>query len=508
MKLISSISLLAAMMSAFSVQMAAAVPNITGAIMNTQFITITGSNFGIKTPAAPLLWDDFSRGTSGQPLSSGTGSPWTVESACAGTYSNAIHYGQNALSAAQVLKTNAACHTRTTLGVLGNQTKIFLSYHYYVVPGGTGDHTKMGRIGSDNDVHSFPLAGLTAFNPNYWYVIAGSVETNLLNMANGAPEGQWTRDDLWSTIGTKNVANGTVGAWRNAVRLFYNTAVKTLADGASSTVYNQVFLPYYNESGTRTIYIGDVYIDNTLARVELGNKASWLSCTKREIQIPSEWAGSRAVCKINRGTFGTSDKLFLYVVDASGATNAVGYPVFGAGQGDTIPSTPSNLNAIAVSSVQINLTWTESSNNETGFVIERKINPTSTWAQCGSVGPNVTTFSSTGLGASHTFYYRVYALGDLGASGYSNEASATTLSTGIVTKIAQSKITHGMVGQWILAVGGRENAMELDDGYAKMTVYDVSGKKVWQYRRKTGSSGMQTVLLPSALSGIFYLQLK
>jgi hypothetical protein len=40
--------------------------------------------------------------------------------------------------------------------------------------------------------------------------------------------------------------------------------------------------------------------------------------------------------------------------------------------GPNVPAAPANLQATAVSSSQINLTWKENSDHETGFKIERK----------------------------------------------------------------------------------------------------------------------------------------
>ena len=59
---------------------------------------------------------------------------------------------------------------------------------------------------------------------------------------------------------------------------------------------------------------------------------------------------------------------------------------------------PSNLTATAVSSSQINLTWTDRSTNETAFVIERSTNGI-LFSALATVGPNVTTYSNTGLAA-------------------------------------------------------------------------------------------------------------
>ena len=93
----------------------------------------------------------------------------------------------------------------------------------------------------------------------------------------------------------------------------------------------------------------------------------------------------------------------------------------------SIPAAPSGLSATAVSSSQINLTWTDNSGyNEDGFKVERSSNG-NTWTQIATVGPNVTTYASTGLTANRTYYYRVRAYNVLGNSAYSNTASAKTL---------------------------------------------------------------------------------
>jgi hypothetical protein len=79
-----------------------------------------------------------------------------------------------------------------------------------------------------------------------------------------------------------------------------------------------------------------------------------------------------------------------------------------------------------VSSSQINLSWTDNSNNETGFKVERSRNG---WAftQIAMRGTNVTTYANIGLAASTTYHYRVRAYNGGGNSDYSNVASATTL---------------------------------------------------------------------------------
>ncbi len=110
-------------------------------------------------------------------------------------------------------------------------------------------------------------------------------------------------------------------------------------------------------------------------------------------------------------TVGNSD----YSNEASATTQAPPQP----------PAAPSNLAATAVSSSQINLTWIDNANNEDGFRIERKTG-TGSYTEIVTVGPDVTSYSNTGLAASTLYTYRVRAYNTVGNSDYSNEASATT----------------------------------------------------------------------------------
>lgn len=93
--------------------------------------------------------------------------------------------------------------------------------------------------------------------------------------------------------------------------------------------------------------------------------------------------------------------------------------------GTTAPVAPSTLAASVASASRIDLLWRDNSNNESGFRIERQIG-TGEWSQIATVGPNVTSFASTGLKSQTNYGYRVRAYNDIGTSAYSNVVSAKT----------------------------------------------------------------------------------
>lgn len=89
------------------------------------------------------------------------------------------------------------------------------------------------------------------------------------------------------------------------------------------------------------------------------------------------------------------------------------------------PNAPANLTATDVSTSQINLKWTDNANNETGFQIERSADG-AVFTKIVDVAANVTTYQNTGLSAATQYHYRVRAVNAVGASAYSNTASART----------------------------------------------------------------------------------
>jgi hypothetical protein len=99
----------------------------------------------------------------------------------------------------------------------------------------------------------------------------------------------------------------------------------------------------------------------------------------------------------------------------------------------TAPNPPTNLTAGAASSSQINLAWTDNSDNEDGFRLERctgtvifcDTNPAN-FGQIAELPANSNSYNDTGLSASSTFSYRVRAFNGAGNSSYSNTAEATT----------------------------------------------------------------------------------
>lgn len=93
----------------------------------------------------------------------------------------------------------------------------------------------------------------------------------------------------------------------------------------------------------------------------------------------------------------------------------------------TVPANPSGLTVTTVSQSQLNLSWLDNANNETGYRVERSLDGGS-FSVVSTLSAGSTSYSDSGLTAATLYYYRVVAFNTAGNSSYSNVASAATLA--------------------------------------------------------------------------------
>ena len=91
------------------------------------------------------------------------------------------------------------------------------------------------------------------------------------------------------------------------------------------------------------------------------------------------------------------------------------------------PTAPSGLLAVALSHTQIQLTWTDNSDNETGFVVERSsTGPAGSYTAITTTAAGATTFTDNLLAPSSSYCYRVHATNTFGVSADEGPQCATT----------------------------------------------------------------------------------
>ncbi|RMF96218.1 MAG: hypothetical protein D6734_04055 [Candidatus Schekmanbacteria bacterium] len=94
-----------------------------------------------------------------------------------------------------------------------------------------------------------------------------------------------------------------------------------------------------------------------------------------------------------------------------------------------VPDAPTNLEATAISTNQINLTWNDWSTNESVFAIFRSTDVSAITTEIATVGKNIESYSDNTVTKNTTYYYQVVARNSAGDSSRTNIASATTPDT-------------------------------------------------------------------------------
>ena len=282
--------------SSFQISVAvAAQPQITGyspalPLQHKDIITIIGNNFGTKTQAAPRKWDDFENGTGGLDIANG----WTKYSSD----------GINPKYDTSRVRTNSTNSTKSikldfttgmqyncSFGLTYTITKVYISgWRYVTTSGGACRNFKPIRIYGNNNEY-----------PDISHVTSVTERSNNLAGWDGVHEinnyfpyqlttGAWERLEYYFVQSSPGEANGRLSYWRNGVLEKSNTAQKCRDASWGDYYWNRIRFGNFwatDANGSHAYWWwDDVYIDDTIARVEISDSCTWSASRHREIQIP------------------------------------------------------------------------------------------------------------------------------------------------------------------------------------------------------------------------------
>lgn len=348
------------------------VTQISGTVGHGNSITINGTGFGVKSPAAPYIWANFDDGSS-QPSALGQIKSWSTPN-----FSPTTGVGVRNTTGMQSYLWNF--QEQNFSAAMGN------------IPSGFGwnDYNQplyLFRKGKRN--FSIP-SSMNWKNLRLWYA-DGSFYTQIGNgniseeglghaaymcawqsptsgvcpdgiteeQTRGFSDGRWnTEQFIWraqSGPGATDAYFEYIVNGRRAVAVPYTDyaqkvlAMKQGTPGDAFYVHDQSANDPDPPSGSRTWW-DDIYVDRTWARVMLSNSPTWGTSSAgplHEIQIPTAWSSSSITVQVNVGELPGGSTAYLYVVDANGVANASGFPVTigGGGGGGSLPA-PSNLSII------------------------------------------------------------------------------------------------------------------------------------------------------------------
>ncbi len=316
------------------------VAKVHGHVAHNQTITITGASFGTKPGAAPLVWEDFSDGeVDANLVNHGPGPavingdnlrhPFSTRNVRADYKTAGAYFGYDAATAPKwfvqywiKLASNWHWGASTFDGPddgLAN-VKFFRMY-----PKGSRDYANVGysmhgfrggevlRFVENGEETYFGVNGQGLFTPDEWHSVQVEYGEN-----SGAGE-----------------ANGTMRLWVDGMLTDSTTTLDTNPVRDGEPIDKRPYIiglydswrPSDKDVDNMYAYYSDVYVDNGWSRVELGNAPTYAASSHREMLIPTAWSTDTITARVTQGTFTKGEKAYIYVVDASGRVNAVGFKV-------------------------------------------------------------------------------------------------------------------------------------------------------------------------------------
>ena len=298
-------------------------PSVSGFLSSGEIITISGSSFGTKSPAKPYLWAPFDGSLN--PSTLGTRTSWD-----------------------------------------GNENMAYTSNEG---AGGTG-----GAKATDDSGTWTLTVNSSGFNWNDYNQQIYMFRKKKYNFDPGTANWkvwrmwptEWAQPDFY--VGTNNGCvftegvmescnwfegsdfEGTINAFNSEQFIFKGNSNSSTEDGIlrlimdGVTVADFTDMKYKNDSRAMTrnfavhgigntpnsssrMWVDDVYVDITWARVMLGNASTLSACTHVEPQIPSAWNTTEITATVNTGTFAANDTAYLFVVDANGEVSPASAPL-------------------------------------------------------------------------------------------------------------------------------------------------------------------------------------
>lgn len=340
--------------------MASAAPSVqyvSGTISDDETVTISGSNFGTKSPAAPVGFYDFEDNT--------VPAGWTYEYGSA--QSDNISISTQNYSGTYSAEFDIYTAMRPSFSWISGASS---SYNLYIFQKlmrnwsftNEADNTRYSKI----KFCRYVTVSGQAY-PNFYYEFSLDNEKEIIEYSlAGDPytdyfsfdiENVWAKDS-W---GTFEVYYGV--AQSGEMRLVFDGNIINTNSGLDfrSDIDSNLrpgfgfYQPMASErsggvSAPDRYWADDIYIDNTQARVFISENSN--GGGNREIQIPSTWSSTSITITFNQGTFSTSDTVYLFVCDSYNACSSA-YTLTIGGSEPVLSTTDLEVGGVSVEGITI-----------------------------------------------------------------------------------------------------------------------------------------------------------
>lgn len=294
-------------------------------------ITVKGVNFGLGS-ASPVLWDDFEGGSDGNIIASTPkiGS-WVPSSSAVPTYTNLTsHSGALALQANRTPTFTSSNFE----SALPDSPDFYVSFwfNYNFSASATG-HLELFHFFNDPASTSPEVlsgANLLGVGVEDWYSTFFLENTGRYRKtaypAGGPSQNIWHHFEALARQSAVGVPDGMISFSIDGVRV-YDQSSSVTRERPGRWQWASFFAIMANFAGSSSSYIDDTFINNTWARVEIGDAPTYAGSTHREIQVTSSWSDTNILIpKINWGSFASGVTAYIYVINA-GNVNSNGFPI-------------------------------------------------------------------------------------------------------------------------------------------------------------------------------------
>jgi len=344
------------------------VQQVSGTLTHKGTITISGSGFGSKSHAAPVVWDDATAST--------------ISDKWDGAWPNLLPgFNTNYYSPMRGITPPHSHDARyiagayaAALGAYSGYNVIFFKniplqpFPSYVYASWYQRADNAWVFGGDNNLKAFAYSNCCSpyEMPNNWYTAYGPphpgsatdatqwvINDDGASMANpdalghnfwwgpavNPMAGKWSKVEV--AVKVTNQTNGYVNVWENGHQVIGYVGATDKYPGTQRTIGIGGYARAQGFSSNWR-YFDDAYLDTTLSRVVLADKPVLSQATIIENQIPSSWSDGSITATVNLGQFAQGQTAYLIVVDSAGTPSATGLAVTAGGTVAT-PNAPSGV---------------------------------------------------------------------------------------------------------------------------------------------------------------------
>jgi hypothetical protein len=321
---------------------ATAAPTIRdadGVFGHNRDVTLTGNGFPFNTQAR-IIWDDVETGTFNP--------QWRTTSSLSPNRTDA----RTPFSQVNAKVNVTGSGTDGFFGAPDDMTSRQLYLDYWVKPANNWDWGTTQFDGANRHLANIKIArfwSASNINENVYVGYAGWANDFISYVENtpgaslstgGARErlsrGSWHHVQVELTENSaQRVADGALRFWVDGNLLHNRSGLVTREDypdlkRVSVAGWENAWGPGSGESSDspNDLFLDDVFVSTTKARVELGDAPTYAASRHRELQPSVAFTSASSLrFKLNQGSFAPGSVVYVYVTNTSGEVNAAGFPI-------------------------------------------------------------------------------------------------------------------------------------------------------------------------------------